>query len=75
MATDRQDLLDSFIERIRDEYPATVCFHPDSAELAAVLEALRKAAGDPASPTPPSARGADRGASASREDEPRRPVL
>ena len=43
MATDRQDLLDAFIARIRAEYPATVSFKPDSAELAAVLEALRKA--------------------------------
>ena len=60
MVTDRQDLLDAFIERMRDEYPASVSFKPDSAELAAVLEALRKAAGEPASPMPPSAPGADR---------------
>jgi len=44
MATDRQDLLDAFIARIRDEYPVTVSFEHDSAELAAVLAALRKAA-------------------------------
>ena len=64
MATDRQDLLDAFIERIRHEYPVTVAFARDSAELAAVLAALRKAAGEPASPAPPSAPGADRAASA-----------
>jgi len=65
MATDRQDLLDAFIELMRDEHPATVCFAPDSAERAAVLEALRKAAGEPASlrprpNPPPAARGAER---------------
>jgi hypothetical protein len=60
MVTDRQDLLDAFIERMRDEYLATVSFKPDSAELAAVLAALRKAAGEPASSMPPSAPGADR---------------
>ncbi|HET6900660.1 MAG TPA: hypothetical protein VFK70_20060 [Vicinamibacteria bacterium] len=54
---DRRDLLDTFIELMRDEYPATVCFAPDSAELAAVLEALRKAAGEPPSLRPPSAPG------------------
>ena len=64
----RRDLLDAFIARMRDEYPATVSFKPDSAELAAVLEALRRAAGEPASPMSPTARGADRAASASRED-------
>jgi hypothetical protein len=46
MVNDRKDLLDTFIELMRDEYPATVCFAPDSAELAAVLEALRRAAED-----------------------------
>jgi len=56
MVTDRRDLLDAFIERMRNEYPASVSFVPDSAELAAVLEALRQAAGEPAS----------------REDQPRR---
>jgi hypothetical protein len=50
MVTNGQDLLDAFLELMRDEYPATVSFAPDSAELAAVLEALRKAAGEPASP-------------------------
>ena len=44
MGTNRQDLLDAFLQLMRDEYPATVSFAPDSAELAAVLEALRKAA-------------------------------
>jgi hypothetical protein len=72
MITDRQDLLDAFIALMRDEYPATVSFAPDSAELAAVLDALRKAAGEPASRTPPSAPGADRAASAPRGDHPRR---
>lgn len=67
MATEGQDLLDVFIALICDEYPATVSFAPDSPELAAVLVALRKAAGEPASPMPPSAPGADRAASASRE--------
>jgi hypothetical protein len=66
--TDRRDLLDAFLELMRNEYPASVSFKPDSAELAAVLEALRKAAGEPASPMPPSAPGADRAAFASRED-------
>jgi hypothetical protein len=66
--TDRGDLLDAFLELMRNEYPASVSFKPDSAELAAVLEALRKAAGEPASPMPPSAPGADRAALASRED-------
>jgi hypothetical protein len=64
MATDRQDLLDAFIARIRNEYPVTVSFESDSAELAAVLAALRKAAGEPASPTTASAPGADRAPSA-----------
>ena len=64
MATDRQDLLDAFIARIRDEYPVTVSFERDSPEFAAVLAALRKAAGEPASPKPPSAPGADRAPSA-----------
>ena len=50
MTTEREDLLDAFIALMRDEYPATVCFKPDSAELAAVLEALRRAAGEPVSP-------------------------
>ena len=50
MVTDRQDLLDAFLQLMRDEYPATVSFAPDSAELAAVLEALGRAAGAPASP-------------------------
>jgi hypothetical protein len=72
MVTLRQDLLDAFIELMRHEYPATVSFAPDSAELAAVLEALRKAAGEPASPMTPSAPGADRAATAVREDQPRR---
>ena len=72
MVTDGQDLLDAFIERMRDEYPATVSFGRDSAELAAVLVALRKAAGETASPMPPPSTGADRAASASREDRPRR---
>jgi hypothetical protein len=47
MIADRQDLLDVFIALMRDEYPATVSFVPDSAELAAVLDALRKAAALP----------------------------
>ena len=47
MVTNRQDLLDAFLELMRDEYPATVSFAPDSAELAAVLDALRKAAALP----------------------------
>ena len=55
MVTERRDLLDAFLELMRDEYSASVSFKPDSAELAAVLEALRKAAGEPASPTLPSA--------------------
>lgn len=59
MVTDRRDLLDAFIELIRNEYPASVSFAPDSAELAAVLEALRKAAGEPASPRLRSAPGGD----------------
>jgi hypothetical protein len=59
MATDRRDLLDAFIELMRDECGATVSLQPDSAEFAAVLEALCKAAGKPASPAPQ--------ASASRE--------
>jgi hypothetical protein len=42
MIADRQDLLDVFIALMRDEYPATVSFVPDSAELAAVLDALRR---------------------------------
>jgi len=46
MVTDRQDLLDAFIALMRDAYPATVSFKPDSAELAAVLGALRRAAGE-----------------------------
>ena len=46
MVTDRKDLLDAFIELMRDECTATVSFAPGSAELAAVLEALRKAAGE-----------------------------
>ena len=71
MVTDRHDLLDAFLERMRDEYPATVSFKPDSAELAAVLVALRKAAGEPASPIPPSAPGADRAASASPDQRRR----
>ena len=50
MVTIRQDLLDAFLELMRDEYPATVSFAADSAELTAVLEALRRAAGEPASP-------------------------
>jgi len=50
MLTDRQALLDAFIALMRDEYAATVSFKPDSAELAAVLEALGRAAGEPASP-------------------------
>jgi hypothetical protein len=58
MVTDRQDLLDVFIELMRDEYPATVSFAPHSAELAAVLDALSKAAGEPAPPMPASAPGA-----------------
>jgi len=72
MVTDRQDLLDAFLELMRNEYPASVSFKPDSAELAAVLEALRRAAGEPASPMPASAPGADRAASASRQDQPPR---
>ena len=46
MAADRQDLLDAFLQRIRDEYPVTVSFARDSPELAAVLAALRRAAGE-----------------------------
>jgi hypothetical protein len=61
MVTDRQDLLDAFIALMRDAYPATVSFKPDSAELAAVLEALRRAAGEPASLRPPSAPGTTAG--------------
>jgi len=49
MLTDRQALLDAFIELMRDECAATVSFKPESAELAAVLEALGRAAGEPAS--------------------------
>jgi hypothetical protein len=56
MVTDRQDVLEAFIQLMREEYTATVSFAPDSAELSAVLEALRKAAGEPASPRPPSGR-------------------
>ena len=67
MVSDRQDLLDAFIELIRNEYPVSVSFAPDSAELTAVVEALRKAAGEPASPMLLSAPGADRAASASRD--------
>ena len=67
MATDRRDLLDAFVELMRDECGATVSLKPDSAEFAAVLEALRKAAGEPASPPPQPAPGAARAASASRE--------
>jgi hypothetical protein len=72
MVTERRDLLDAFIELICNEYPASVSFAPDSAELAAVLEALRKAADEPAPPMPLSAPGADRAASGSRDDQPRR---
>ena len=52
MATDRPDLMKVFIERMRDECGATVSLDPDSAEFAAVLAALREAAGEPASPPP-----------------------
>jgi hypothetical protein len=52
MVTNRQDLLDAFLELMRDEYPATVSFAADSAELAAVLEALRKAAAREDQPRP-----------------------
>ena len=52
MVTNRQDLLDAFLQLMRDEYPATVSFAPDSAELAAVLEALRKAAAREDPPRP-----------------------
>ena len=65
MATDEPDLLKYFVELMRDECGATVSLEPDSAEFAAVLEALREAAGEPASPTGPPAPGAVRAASAS----------
>jgi hypothetical protein len=67
MAIDRRDLVDAFIELMRDECGATVSLKPDSAEFAAVLEALRKAAGEPPSPPPQPAPGAARAASVSRE--------
>ena len=65
MATDGPDLLKYFIELMRDECGATVSLEPDSAEFAAVLGALREAAGEPASPPPQPAPGAARAASAS----------